>query len=653
MGGAAPHKLAPSKAALAKAAAAKHQASLREKAAAAKSEKIKALEAAIGGRPAWVDAYNTANKGKSVIAPTMWTDGSLQYVSNNLAYYNPSGKFSHQEGQSSGGFFDMVGDALRSADPLKLAGDAAGDIVKTVGSGVEAAVKNPLGQIAIAALLPGVGAAIGSSLTSAGILTSAASASAAATAAGATAAGAAAAGAAATATATAVGTAIASTAVQVAQGKPLEQAIVNGVVGAAVNINVPGATKALTEIINSPAVANAIVNAAGSVTKIAAAGGNSDQIAASLAGSLASSGVTAAVNTAVPDLSPQAAKVLGATISGGINNGVEGAAKGAIDALISEASKPNVSPTTTPTDDVKALPPEQVAAFNLAELPEENEQLISLEKAPELPDNTITKVLTDAGLIPGDNTNIINTDFAKDKTEDKLIEEVLADAGLLDKSTNITQDGELGGFGLSVPKNSSLGDLDSFINEGAVIDSSPSDMGGGAGLLSTGDVALPSLPNMGNAPGLSVPTNTIIGDTDSLINNPDVLANTVPGTVTEAGVTAPDKSVPLGDPNSFINTGTLPKSNTPVAIKVPVAPSVAPKQPTTSATPAKSTDPVEQLYQTTTQSQPTTLADIQYYLDMTGTDIFPAKNRQNSVESLLNQSSQPTSTEELLRYLRS
>jgi hypothetical protein len=176
--------------------------------------------------------------------------------------------------------------------------------------------------------------------------------------------------------------------------------------------------------------------------------------------------------------------------------------------------------------------------------------LIPLEEAPPLPDNTVTEVLTNAGLVDG----------AKD-------------------------DNTLGGLGLSVPKNTPLGDLSSPINEGTVTDLRPSDMGGGTGLLSTGDVALPSLPSMGGGSGLSVPTNTIIGDKDSPINDPDVLANVVPGTVTEAGVTAPDKSVPLGDPNSFINTGTLPKLVTPVTPKTPVVPKTptTPVKPTTPA----------------------------------------------------------------------
>jgi hypothetical protein len=88
-------------------------------------------------------------------------------------------------------------------------------------------------------------------------------------------------------------------------------------------------------------------------------------------------------------------------------------------------------------------------------------------------------------------------------------------------------------------------------------------------------------------------------------------------------------------------------------------PTVPSKPAPTKATPVKTTPtktakptatPEEQLYQTTTQSNPTTLADIKYYLDMASGGIVPPKNPSDPLESLLNQ---PMSVEELLYYLRS
>lgn len=239
--------------------------------------------------------------------------------------------------------------------------------------------------------------------------------------------------------------------------------------------------------------------------------------------------------------------------------------------------------------DLTRMGGEQTAALGKDQITDT--PLIPLEEAPPLPDNTVTEVLTDAGLVDGSKDEDLTIPAASDQdfqaavdrstTDDKPIEDVLTDAGLVDESKD---DNTLGGLGLSVPKNTPLGDLSSPINEGTVTDLSPSDMGGGTGLLSTGDVALPSLPSMGGGSGLSVPTNTIIGDKDSPINDPDVLANVVPGTVTETGVTALDKSVPLGDPNSFINTGTLPKSVTPATPVKPTTP-VKPAAPVTPTTP--------------------------------------------------------------------
>ena len=95
------------------------------------------------------------------------------------------------------------------------------------------------------------------------------------------------------------------------------------------------------------------------------------------------------------------------------------------------------------------------------------------------------------------------------------------------------------------------------------------------------------------------------------------------------------------------------KKETPVIPKLPVIPKV----PATPAKPApakpapkKPTTPAEQLYQTTTQSNPTTLADIKYYLDMASGGMVPPKNPSDPLESLLNQ---PMSVEELLYHLRS
>lgn len=98
------------------------------------------------------------------------------------------------------------------------------------------------------------------------------------------------------------------------------------------------------------------------------------------------------------------------------------------------------------------------------------------------------------------------------------------------------------------------------------------------------------------------------------------------------------------------------KKETPVVPKPPVIPKlpVVPVKPTVPVKPVTPKKPVvtpeEQFYQTITQSNPTPLADIKYYLDMASGGMVPPENSPNPLESLLNQ---PMSVEELLYHLRS
>ena len=92
---------------------------------------------------------------------------------------------------------------------------------------------------------------------------------------------------------------------------------------------------------------------------------------------------------------------------------------------------------------------------------------------------------------------------------------------------------------------------------------------------------------------------------------------------------------------------TLPKITIP-KITLPKSTDVV-KTDTTVDT-KKTTTPEEQLYQTTTQSNPTTPTDIKYFLDMIGSGILPPINKHDPVESLINP---PMSLEELLHHLRS
>lgn len=95
----------------------------------------------------------------------------------------------------------------------------------------------------------------------------------------------------------------------------------------------------------------------------------------------------------------------------------------------------------------------------------------------------------------------------------------------------------------------------------------------------------------------------------------------------------------------------------PVAVATPaVTPDKTPTDKTTPTTPDKTTPTpaaADHFYGTITQGQPTTLADIKYFLEMDKADILPPNVEQDILELLINQSSQPKSVEELLNHLRS
>ena len=218
-----------------------------------------------------------------------------------------------------------------------------------------------IAAVALAVVVPVIGAEVGASLMEAGYLTSAANASNAVLAAGGTAAQAAAAAASATATATAVGTAIASATAQVAQGVPVEDAIKNATVAATVQLNAPGAVKTVNDIVGKPAVTNLVVSTAASVVQTAATGGNEADIIRNAKGALVGSVVTSATGS----------NVVGRTAGGGVTGGVTGALMGAAGAIGSDLAKP----TGTTTTNISGVDPgvqvaggDDASALNLASI---------------------------------------------------------------------------------------------------------------------------------------------------------------------------------------------------------------------------------------------------------------------------------------------
>ena len=283
--------------------------------------------------------------------------------------------------------------------------------------------------------------------------------------------------------------------------------------------------------------------------------------------------------------------------------------------------------------DLTRMGGEQTAALGKDQITATDTPLIPLEKAPPLPDNTVTEVLTDAGLVDGSKDEDLISPAASDQA--------FQDA--LDRST--TSD---------IPvENKPIEDV--LTDAGLVTDEEP------PFTVEVTGIANPLIP-LEEAPPL--PDNTVT-EVDTILKDLEEAPPLPDNTVTEVIAGEDNPLLPLEPapplPDNTVKEVIADTPGTPVTPKIPVAPKtpVTPKQPTkpvtpvTPTTPVKSTDPVEQLYQTTTQSQPTPLADIQYYLDMTGADILPPTNERNPVESLLNQYSPSMSIEELLRNLRS
>ena len=640
---------AASKASAAKALAAR-QAAIAE----ARAAQLKALEAAMGGRPAWVAEYNTANKGSSVIYPTLDTNNSVVYRTNSGETYNPSGQFLYKPADN-GGFFDMLGDALRSADPLKLVGDAVGDIVRTVGSGVEAGLKNPLTQVALSIALPGIGNAITSQLVSSGVMAAGTAAN-------------------------AVGMGIANAAVNIASGQDPEAAIKNALVSTGLNIATPSVAKAVKDVVGSPAITNTIVNAGNAAIKTAAAGGDENAIANALAGSLASSGATAAINTAVTNVDPTTAKVLGATISGAINNGPEGAIKGAVNTLATEAGKNLISPTPekTDADNIAALGKDQITVAGVFEMPDgtyrDNFGNVVDERGNPIEGQPF-RVEVAGGEPPPEGESVGTSSTAEEEQADreqaardairaseKTIADTLTDSGLVTTDPAFAPVSSTG---------NALSKDNAPVTGNTITDSSlPVNPNVGGDTTKPIDQVLTDAGLVTDG-GYLEPV-TIIGkpsiDDLDVERNPYDTQKTDAGLVTDGGYLDPvyitakrDDLIPLEEakplPDNTVKEviADTPKDKTEPKIPIVVKPAPVTPTPKTPVTPTPKTPvtPAQQFYQTTTQSNPTTLADIKYYLDMTGTDILPPKTSRDPLESLLNQSSQPMSLDDLLYHLRS
>ena len=181
-------------------------------------------------------------------------------------------------------------------------GGGFGNLAGDVGRVTAQLAANPVVQIGIAYYMPGVVESFAPSLSAIGITNAAAQ--------------------------TAVANAIASTAVQVAQGVPIENALQTAVTNAVISSGSPAIARDINKVIENPAVTNAIVSAGSSAAKTALNGGSQSDIERNLIGGLVGSGVASTTGS----------NVAGSAAGGAVTGGVTGALQGAASAYGSQAA---------------------------------------------------------------------------------------------------------------------------------------------------------------------------------------------------------------------------------------------------------------------------------------------------------------------------
>ena len=228
-----------------------------------------------------------------------------------------------------GGLFGGFFDSLASIDPSRAISQAATDLFNPIAQAatdlfqpVEKAVSTAVSDvskalstddakkamaIAAAYYLPGVGAQLGQTLVTQGLITGAA-----------------------VPYAAAIGTALASTGASVAQGVPFDTALTNATVNAVTSTGSQSVAGYISKLGASPEVANAITSVGASGLATAAKGGSAADIERNMTGALAGSAVTGLTGD----------KISGAVVGGQVTGGTTGALMGAAGAAGAEAARP-------------------------------------------------------------------------------------------------------------------------------------------------------------------------------------------------------------------------------------------------------------------------------------------------------------------------
>lgn len=136
---------------------------------------------------------------------------------------------------------------------------------------------------------------------------------------------------------TAVASALASTAIQTAQGVPFEQALKSATVNAVTSTGAPVAAIYVEDLVGNQKVADALTSIGASAAKTAAMGGTKDDIEKNMVAALTGSGLTTALQAA--DVSRDVSRVAGSAAGGAVAGGTTGAISGAAGELGSQAAR--------------------------------------------------------------------------------------------------------------------------------------------------------------------------------------------------------------------------------------------------------------------------------------------------------------------------
>jgi len=131
--------------------------------------------------------------------------------------------------------------------------------------------------------------------------------------------------------------ALASTALQTAQGVPFEDALKNATVNAVTSTGAPVAAIYVEDLVKNQKVADVLTSIGASAAKTAAMGGTKDDIEKNMVAALTGSGLTSALQTA--DVSRDVSRVAGSAAGGAVVGGTTGAISGAAGELGSQAAR--------------------------------------------------------------------------------------------------------------------------------------------------------------------------------------------------------------------------------------------------------------------------------------------------------------------------